>query len=189
MEPKHVMTPMDRADAPGDCMCFECDAPANTQWRDHTFTYGVDTDAAELIVTLPVRVCSACGFEFLDHEAETLKHEAVCAHLGVLTPREIRGIRQLHAMSRAAFSKLTRLGEATLNRWENGILVQNQANDRYLRLLATPDNVRRLERLDPGRRVFPETDASRFPSLELSDELRVQQRRFRLISDSGVRVA
>ena len=189
MDPQRIMTPTGGANARGDCTCFECDAPANTQWRPHSFTYGVDADATELTVELPVRVCGACGFEFLDHEAETLKHEAVCAHLGVLTPREIHGIRQMHGMSRAAYSKLTGWGEATLNRWENGILVQNQANDRYLRLLAAPENVRRLERLDPDRRVFPDTDASRFSSLKVSDELRDQQRRFRLIPDAAVRVA
>ena len=46
-------------------------------------------------------------------------------------------------MSRADFSRLTGLGEATLNRWENGILIQNAANDRYLRLLKDANNVPR----------------------------------------------
>ena len=121
------------------CACFECDAPAGTEWRRHKFTYGVGSSGVDLTVSLPVRVCGSCGFEFLDHEAEVLKHDAVCAHLGVLTPREIRGIREINDMSRAAFAKVSRLGEATLNRWENGILIQNPANDRYLRLLTLQD--------------------------------------------------
>ena len=50
-------------------------------------------------------------------------------------------------MLRAAFSKVTGIDEATLNRWENGILIQSAANDRYLRLLEVPDNLHRLERL------------------------------------------
>ena len=41
-------------------------------------------------------------------------------------------------MTRAAFTRVTGLGEATLNRWENGIMIQTLANDRYLRLLANP---------------------------------------------------
>ena len=142
-DPAAVLTGNDGAG--GECVCFECDAPAGTQWREHSFPYGAGASAVELNVTLPVRVCRSCGFEFLDHEAETLQHEAVCAHLGVLTPKEIRGIRRMHGMSRAEFSRVTGLGEETLNRWENAILIQNAANDRYLRLLARHENVRRLE--------------------------------------------
>ena len=55
-------------------------------------------------------------------------------------------------MSRAAFAKVTGLGEATLNRWENGLLIQNRANDRYLRLLASPGNVQALKRMELGCR-------------------------------------
>ena len=123
-------------DPQGPIPCFDCDADTHRVLREHTFTYGIGPDAAELTVTVPVHVCASCGLEFLDHEGETLKHEAVCAHLGVLTPSEIRGIREKHGMSRAAFAEVTGFDEATLNRWENGIRIQNAANDRYLRLLA-----------------------------------------------------
>lgn len=134
MEPDRTATPPENDGAGSECACFECGAPADTRWREHVFPYGAGASAVELNVTLPVRVCRSCGFEFLDHEAETLQHEAVCAHLGVLTPQEIRGIRRMHGMSRAEFSRVTGLGEATLNRWENAILIQNAANDRCLRL-------------------------------------------------------
>ena len=50
-------------------------------------------------------------------------------------------------MTRAAFAQATGLGEASLNRWENGVLVQNAANDRYLRLLAIPEVMSRLNDL------------------------------------------
>ena len=33
-------------------------------------------------------------FEYLDDEAERLKHGAICRHLGVLSPDEIRHIRK-----------------------------------------------------------------------------------------------
>lgn len=39
---------------------------------------------AELTVDVPVRRCEACDFEYLDDEAEQLKHGAICRHLGVL---------------------------------------------------------------------------------------------------------
>ena len=117
--------------------CFDCGADTCRNWGEHTFTYGVGPDAAELSVTLPIHVCPSCGFECLDDEAETLKHEAVCAHLGVLPPGEIRSIRRMHGMSRAAFSKMVGVDEADLVRWEEGILIQSAAHDRRLRRRAT----------------------------------------------------
>ena len=181
MEPDRAAALTGNDGAGGECVCFECDAPADTQWREHSFPYGAGASAVELNVTLPVRVCRLCGFEFLDHEGETLRHEAVCAHLGVLTPKEIRGIRRMHGMSRAEFSRVTGLGEATLNRWENAILIQNAANDRYLRLLALHENVRKLERLDgSGARRSPTPEAGRFRTIEISEELRRGQAGFEI---------
>ena len=42
---------------------------------------------------------------------------------------------------------MTGLGEASLNRWENGLAVQTHANDRYLRLLARPGIMQQLQEL------------------------------------------
>ena len=156
-------------ETPEELTCFDCDSPVGRTWLDHAFTYGIGADAVELTVRLPVHVCPSCGLEFLDHEGQTLRHEAVCAHLGVLSPNEVRGIRKQYGMSRAAFSKVTGLGEATLNRWENGILIQNAANDRYLRLLAESENLRRLRHLDAERAdsaPSPETEAGRWRVIE-----------------------
>lgn len=163
--------------------CFECDAPAATDWRRHTFTYGTDSSATELTVDIPVRTCRSCRFEFLDHEAETLMHEAVCAHLGVLSPREIKDIRRLYRMSRSAFAEITGLGEATLNRWENGIKVQTLANDRYLRLLARPENMRHLKNFcstEQTPSADPNPSTGKFRVLHLSHTVRREQTHFRL---------
>ena len=179
MEPDRTTTSIEEEVAPSEFTCFECEAPADTECRTHTFTYGVGSSAVELTATLPVRVCAACGFEFLDHEAETLQHEAICAHLDVLTPKEIRGIRKMHRMSRAEFSRVTGLGEATLNRWENSILIQNTANDRYLRLLASRDNIQRLERRNSSTvTVSPSFGLARFRVIEVSEEYRQKQAAF-----------
>lgn len=124
-------------DMPETAPCFDCDGDTRRIWGERTFTYGLGADATDLTVALPVHVCPSCGLEFLDDEAETLKHEAICAHLGVLSPNEIRGIRRMHGMSRAAFSKMIGIDEATLVRWEEGILIQSAANDRHLRRHAT----------------------------------------------------
>ena len=61
--------------------------------------------------------------------------EAVYRHHGLLSPWEIRAIRERRKLSRKAFAEITGLGEATIKRWETGAITQNRANDRYLRLL------------------------------------------------------
>ncbi len=111
----------------------------------HRFRYGVGPHAVEIEVTLPVRQCLACGFSFLDKEGEEKQHEAVCKHLGVMPPARIRQLRHSLGLSRAELARLTGLGEATISRWERGALIQNEANDRFLKLLAHKENVKRLK--------------------------------------------
>ena len=133
--------------------CSQCGAgTVTTTLHQDAFDYGLGDAAVTLHVCIPVRSCGACDFEYLDDEAELIRHEAVCRHLGVLTPTEIRSIRKFHGMSCGAFAQVTGLGEATLNRWENGAVIQNRAYDHYLRLLACSDI---LDRLRSSRIVQP----------------------------------
>ena len=133
-----------------DLVCPECgESAVVTVPTRHRFRYAGEKPAM-IDVTLPVRHCQECGFDFLDHEAEQVQHEAVCKHLGLLTPRQIRELRIDLGLSRVELARLTGFGEATIARWERGSLIQNAANDRYLKLLAHRDNVKRLEKLAVG---------------------------------------
>ncbi|MCY4261595.1 MAG: YgiT-type zinc finger protein [Rhodobacteraceae bacterium] len=125
--------------------CPVCRAPGITKTlQDYDYEYGEEKSRAMINIQLPVSECSACGFTFLDHEAEKVKHNALCRHFGVLRPDEIRDIRRIHKMSRAAFARATKLSEASLHRWENGLSIQTQANDQYLRLLRHTENMSHL---------------------------------------------
>lgn len=169
--------------------CPDCDSVATTRRHQHVFRYGRGGSAVEIAVELPVRHCRACGFEFLDEEGEQLKHEAVCRHLGVLAPREVREIRRRQGMTRAAFAAVTGLGEASLGRWETGAGIQSHANDRYLRLLARPGGISRLssvlrtmeeaERARSAGKAGPRR--SRFLSLRVNEDVRRDQRSFELV--------
>ncbi|MCP4655335.1 MAG: type II toxin-antitoxin system MqsA family antitoxin [bacterium] len=108
------------------------------------FLYGEDPNATELSARVPVRTCDSCGFQFTDFEAEQARHEAICRHLGVMTPAEVAEIRKRYRFSQAELARLTRIGEASLSRWENGQLIQNAAYDQFLYLLTFPENVERL---------------------------------------------
>lgn len=108
------------------------------------FQYGDKDDAVMLHASIPVHHCASCNFSFTTDEASNIKHEVVCRHLGVLTPTEVRGVRDQYGFSQIEFSALSKIGKASLVRWETGVLIQNQSNDNLLYLLSFPDNVSRL---------------------------------------------
>ena len=169
MNPTHTVRPTDESPS-SDRTCPVCGGNhVNTYDHQDSFEYGSGDSTVTLQVELPVRKCEACDFEFLDQEGERLKHEAVCRHLGVLNSSEIRGIRSKYGMTRSSFAEVTGLGEATLNRWENGVVIQNRANDRYLRLLGVRD-------------VFDKfTDLIALPSVPLEEPIRANRSRFRIL--------
>ena len=167
--------------------CPQCGSAVDTEMLQHTFRYGHGQSAAEIAVVLPLRRCAQCDFEYLDHEGERAKHEALCRHLGVLTPSEIREIRDRRGLTRPQFAELTGLGVASLNRWENGSSVQSVANDRYLRLLGLHDGLSRLRSvLRPARASTAvstgsgQTGAKRFVLLTVTEEVKAQQSAFQL---------
>lgn len=130
--------------------CPECGGRRiDTETIVHSFPYGDGESKVDLTTSVPLHRCHDCGAEFFDGTAETLMHDEVCRHLGVMTPAEIRLLRERCGdLTRTEFARITKLGEATLGRWERGELIQNSANDQLLYLLTFPENVIRLrERL------------------------------------------
>ena len=120
-----------------ELLCPMCGNSGITTSSNHiAFKFGSEDTFAELKTDVPVRRCETCDFDYLDKEAERLKHNTICRHLGVLSPNEIRQIRNDLEMTRAEFAEVTGIGEASLNRWENGLNIQTHAYDRYLRLSA-----------------------------------------------------
>ncbi len=74
-----------------DLDCAQCGAKTvATTWTDDALVWGSGDSAATLTVHIPYRSCSSCGCTYLDHEAEDIRHNAVCRHLGVKDPDELR---------------------------------------------------------------------------------------------------
>jgi putative zinc finger/helix-turn-helix YgiT family protein len=161
--------------------CPSCDGmDVKTEWEEKTFQY--DSGGGNLIdvtATIPRRVCRTCGFTFTDEEAEDAEHDAVCRHLGVMTPREVLGIRKRHDLTQAEFSRLTKLGEATVSRWERGALIQNGANDQLLYLLRFPENVELL-RTRRTSRAANRAATPQFRCLQPSHAMRAEAEAFQL---------
>lgn len=124
--------------------CPACGGECSLNFETQRFTYGRGREAVELEARVPIWRCGNCDGSFTDGAGEDARHEAVCRHLGVLTPQEIVGIRSRHGLTQAALAKLTGYGEASIKRWETGTLIQNTSADRFLRLI---DDQRCLARL------------------------------------------
>jgi putative zinc finger/helix-turn-helix YgiT family protein len=165
-------------------VCPSCGGPnVKTENKNRTFPYGCDSEKVELTVQVPVRVCTDCDFSFLDRVAERLCHEAICQYLKVMSPSQIRDLRELYSLNQSQFAKLTGLGEATLSRWERGVVIQNRAYDSFLYLLGFEENIRRLqERTDTLNRKVAASGLRQpsFRSLEVTEEILDKQRGFEL---------
>jgi putative zinc finger/helix-turn-helix YgiT family protein len=161
-----------------EALCPECGtANLETVQIEETFDYGGRKELIHVTAVLPIKHCRKCDFSFEDWETTQARHRAACVTVGVQSPEEIRQIRKAYGLSQKAFARATRLGAATLNRWERGHLIQNGANDDYLYLLRFPENLDRLRR----RRQRKEKPApKRFQRLEPTVELHGQAQRFRL---------
>jgi DNA-binding transcriptional regulator YiaG len=127
--------------------CPDCNSDdISERTSSHDFEYGLGNQRIVLSAIFPVFHCDTCSFEFTDSRAEKARHDAVCRHLGVLTPSEIIAIREARELTRAQFADLGGFGLASLQRWESGSLIQNAANDRLIYLLQFTANCQRLAR-------------------------------------------
>lgn len=137
--------------------CDLCGVTAvRTELVRDPFMYGSGSEAEELSADVLVHTCSACGDSYTGDDADITYDEAVCRHLGILTPAEIREMREGYDLTRAEFAQLTGFGKATVGRWERGEIHQNRSGDRYLRLLRDRGVMERL-------RVLVEPDSSGLP--------------------------
>jgi putative zinc finger/helix-turn-helix YgiT family protein len=163
-----------------------------TSQEDFTFPYGIGKNEVELSVEIPVRKCLDCGFSFRDSAADDVCHEAVCRHLGVMTPSQIKSLRNYYNLTQAQFSEITRLGEATLSRWERGVLIQNQAYDNYLRLLQLPLNFERIrsqDKLAEAKEISTKAIKPHFRTLKLTEEINKRKGSFKFLRGTHERPA
>jgi putative zinc finger/helix-turn-helix YgiT family protein len=155
--------------------CAQCGSPkVTTRVEVDKFQFGQGVNQVELSAAIPVHACEECGYQFVGPAAETARHNEICKHLGITSPGGIREIRKTHGLSRAEFAKLTRLGVATLGRWERGALLQNRAYDQFLYLLHWPDNLRRLRDRDAPKDPPADSQdiiAMRFPAIANQEDV------------------
>lgn len=102
--------------------------------------------------------CEQCGEVYLDVEAaENVQREAVRqvrALRGLMTPDEIRALRDTLGVSQATLERLLGTGPKTVVRWEKGTVFQSATADRLMRLLAAqPDLAALLDHWHVGTQI------------------------------------
>lgn len=131
--------------------CTSCDGVATLSYQPHEFNYGPEADGIVLTASVPVWTCAACADQIMGEEAEDIIHEAVCAHLGRLNPREVRALRSSFAMLQDEFAELTGYGTASIKRWEAGSQIQSESVDKHLRLIRSIGVYETQKRTRPAR--------------------------------------
>jgi putative zinc finger/helix-turn-helix YgiT family protein len=90
-----------------------------------------------LEVTAPLRRCSSCGFSLLTTEDATALTQATVATWqekhGLLTASDMTQRRKKLGLSQKGLSEVSRLGSASIKRWESGLVAQTEAHDTVLR--------------------------------------------------------
>jgi putative zinc finger/helix-turn-helix YgiT family protein len=116
-------------------LCPNCDAKtAQKKIRSQQFEYGVGDERVILSAQVPVWTCTECSYSFTDEDAEVIRHETVCHHLNLMTPREIVQMRGALGITQKELAELTKLGDASIKRWESGSLLQSSSANMLLRL-------------------------------------------------------
>jgi len=96
------------------------------------------------IPSLELPVCSACGEKVFTNEANEHIAAALRAHLGLLTPDEIRsGLDRLGLTQKETAQRLG-IAEATLSHWLTDTQIQSRAMDNLMRLFLESEEVREL---------------------------------------------
>lgn len=83
---------------------------------------------------LHVPRCRSCGELVFDDMADAEIAAALRQQLGLLSTEQIRGNREKLGMSQRELSDRLGVAVETISRWENGVLTQTRAMDRYLRV-------------------------------------------------------
>lgn len=132
--------------------CAVCgEGHASRAFEMQAFEYGAGAAAVTLHARVPVWTCDTCEMQYVGEDGEVAQHAAVCRHLGLLAPAEIKAIRVGAGRKQEEFAKDIGCGIASLKRWENGRVIQNQIADQAIRRFQV--DRKRARRIEPTFRT------------------------------------
>jgi len=136
--------------------CIACgqDGPLRREQKATEF----DVRGETLRITVPMKVCPACGTtELEDVDPAEIAFAEYRRRKGLLSPGQIRETRERYQLSQKSFAALLGMSEATINRYEGGG-IQDEAHDQAIRACGNPDVVadllkRRSHKLSDWQRL------------------------------------
>ena len=117
-------------------LCTEC-GRKEVRLATVSHTSKIRHDGRIYIVELPaLRVprCESCGELVFDNDAGEQIYQALREQLGLLSPVEIRKNREELRLSQRQLAEQLGVAVETISRWENGLMIQTRAMDRFMRL-------------------------------------------------------
>ncbi len=134
-EPKREKKPRN-ADRPFPWQCRQCQQESVVPTRiDYPAKVNYDGRLVTFVAKgIEIPICQNCGDKRFTLEVDDQINAALCVHLGLLTPEQIReGIERLGLTQKEVAERLG-IAEATLSRWVNKVVIQSRAMDNYLRV-------------------------------------------------------
>jgi putative zinc finger/helix-turn-helix YgiT family protein len=117
------------------------------------YTTDVSHDGRNYHLEIPdiqIPKCRACGKLLFTNSVDDQILRALRAHLGLLTPEQIRGGREALGLKANEFAERLGVAAETISRWERGGMIQSRAMDNLLRAYFAVPQVRAVLRV-PGQ--------------------------------------
>lgn len=138
------------------------------------FPFNLDGKVHNIVVKgLTWEECSDCHESFFDDNATRLIEAARFHEMALLTPAELKQIREELKLSQASMAHLLGVGEKSYLRWETGLSVQNKAMDHLIRLVVEKFKAKNEEDAKYGENL-----AERFVYLDSPEDCREQESEF-----------
>lgn len=169
--------------------CHACEEEREYRIVSKVETFPVRGEAIE--VGSKVCVCGNCGEEIFDKDLDSANVANVYVlyreRHGLLSPEDIRAIRERYGLSQRGFSRLLGWGEITLHRYESGALPDRVHSD-LMKMVSSSEGM--LKYLEQNKDLVPSGEAesvrqSIVPTVE-SFDLRPSYKHVFEISQGGL---
>ena len=141
--------------------CPNCEEYTEATLGEEKEVYNVRGEPIE--IEAEIVTCQECGEKILDEDRDSRNLEKAYSLYrekhNLLSPDEIRLIREKYGLSQRALSRLLDWGEITVHRYENGA-IQDNVHNNFLRFVEDPQNMRKL--FEANRNKLPSYTAARF---------------------------
>ena len=123
--------------------CEKCEKEVETKVITRKENFKICGENIE--VDAQVMLCANCGEEIFNEELDSATllnaYNEYRRRHKLLSPEEIKRIREQYGLSQRSFAKLLNWGDKTVRRYENGA-IQDKAHNILLLFLRDPDNMR-----------------------------------------------